>query len=40
MVKANKCLGEPNILDVLQVLGLIPESRLGQLLRQDKNKHR
>ena len=30
----------PNILDVLEVLGLVPPTRLGQLLLADKHHHR
>ena len=40
MVKATQAETGPNILDVLEVLGLIPPSRLGQLLLPDKHHQR
>ena len=39
MVKSTHT-AEPNIIDVLEVLGLVPPSRLGLLLRADKHHHR
>ena len=37
MVKNTKNNKEPNIEDILEVLGLIPPSKLGLLLRPNKH---
>ena len=40
MVKSTQTIAVPNILDVLEVLGLVPPSTLELLLRPDKHNHR
>ena len=40
MGKSTQTKAVPNILDVLEVLGLVPPSKLGLLLRRDKHNHR
>ena len=40
MVKLVHTQDGPNIMDVLEVLGLVPPTRLGQLLLADKHNHR
>ena len=40
MVKSINTKAGPNILEVLEVLGLVPPSRLGLLLCTDRHQHR
>ena len=40
MGKALRVKDGPNVMDVLEVLGLVPPTALGQLLLPDKHHHR